>query len=272
MLWLLLACTDDPPLDSGAVGCNGSEVLCDRPFDDVVLPGTHNSMSNADADWWFPNQTHGLTRQLHDGIRGMLLDVHDQDGVPMLCHGDCGLGSQPLVEGLVELRVFLDSHPNQVLAIVFEDYVSAQVMAQAFDDADLTRLVYTPQGDAWPTLQAMIDADTRVVVTAQGGQPPPDWYLNAWEHFSDTPYSFDRVEDFSCALNRGQQDNALFLINHWTGPIPTVQRGQDANTAEVLNARVEDCLAVRGRLPTLLAVDFYEQGDLFQVVDALNAR
>lgn len=272
MVWiLLLACTsEEPPLDTGAVGCNGLEALCDRTLDQVVLPATHNSMSNADAGWWFPNQQHGLTRQLQDGIRGMLLDVHDEDGAPMLCHGECELGSQPLGEGLGEIRDFLVSHPNQVVAVIVEDYVSAQVMEQAVDDAGLTPLVYTPVAGPWPTLGELIEADTRLVLSPQGAQPPPDWYVNAWALYSDTAYSYDRVQDFDCALNRGAAENPLFLINHWTGPLPTVQRGQDANTAEVLNARVQDCLEVRGRLPTMLAVDFYDQGDLFQVVDALN--
>ena len=31
--------------------CNGHAELCDRPFDEVAYPMTHNAMSNAEAGW-----------------------------------------------------------------------------------------------------------------------------------------------------------------------------------------------------------------------------
>ncbi|MEO9255044.1 MAG: hypothetical protein ABI305_05860, partial [Tepidiformaceae bacterium] len=56
--------------------CNGSTLLCDRPFNDVVFPATHNSMSNADDGWTFPFQQHGIAEQLDYGIRMLLIDTH----------------------------------------------------------------------------------------------------------------------------------------------------------------------------------------------------
>ena len=35
-----------------AGGCNGHEELCERPFDRVVLPMTHNSMSVPLPGWY----------------------------------------------------------------------------------------------------------------------------------------------------------------------------------------------------------------------------
>ncbi len=66
-------------------GCNGSRELCDRRLNEVVFPGTHNSMSAADSPGWaFSNQTRTIPRQLRDGIRLFLLDTHygvrDPDG------------------------------------------------------------------------------------------------------------------------------------------------------------------------------------------------
>ena len=58
-------------------GCNGSVALCGRRLDDVVFAGTHNSYAAADEPGWlFANQRHGIARQLDDGIRALLLDVH----------------------------------------------------------------------------------------------------------------------------------------------------------------------------------------------------
>ena len=57
--------------------CNGHAALCDLPFDELVLPATHNSMSNAADGWIAPNQQYGMDRQLQDGIRGMLIDTKE---------------------------------------------------------------------------------------------------------------------------------------------------------------------------------------------------
>src|SRR5690606_21450434 len=69
--------------------CNGHEALCDRPFDAVAYPTTHNAMSNAEERWIAPNQTFGMWRQLEDGVRGLMLDVYEDEGVTVLCHGYC---------------------------------------------------------------------------------------------------------------------------------------------------------------------------------------
>ena len=63
------------PTSIGA--CNGAAFLCDRRLDEVVLAGTHNAMSSADhPGWLFAEQERGLTDQLEDGIRALLIDVH----------------------------------------------------------------------------------------------------------------------------------------------------------------------------------------------------
>ena len=60
-----------------AGGCNGLPSLCDRRLDDVVFAATHNSMAAADEPGWlFANQRYPIARQLKDGIRALLIDVH----------------------------------------------------------------------------------------------------------------------------------------------------------------------------------------------------
>jgi hypothetical protein len=66
---------------TGAPTCDGSAKLCGRRLDQVVFPGTHNSYAaSAQPGWRFAPQTYGIGRQLDDGIRALLLDVHY--GVP----------------------------------------------------------------------------------------------------------------------------------------------------------------------------------------------
>jgi hypothetical protein len=59
--------------------CNGRMELCERPFDQVVLPATHNSMSVPLPGWYSSEQERPIADQLEDGIRGLLLDTHYGD-------------------------------------------------------------------------------------------------------------------------------------------------------------------------------------------------
>ena len=81
------------------------------------------------------------------------------------------------------------------------------------------------------------------------------------------------VEDLSCELNRGSTDNDLFLVNHWVNDafgLPSESNAAIVNATDVLRARAEECRDLWTHAPNFLVVDFYEQGDLFAVVDALN--
>jgi hypothetical protein len=273
---LLVGCSSEapettpgpPPIEA----CNGHAELCDKRFDEVVFPATHNSMSSFEDGWAVPNQDYGMKRQLDDGIRAMLIDTHDwQDGT-YLCHSICELGNTPLVEGLATIRAFLDEHPHEVIALLIQDGISAEETAQAFEDSGLVDLVFVHEdGAPWPTLRAMIERGERVLVTAEVGGAPPAWYHHLWDVAWDTPYSFESVDDFTCDPNRGTKGNDLFLLNHWIeAPFATPERGEIANAYDVLGGRAQQCWKEGGQIPNFVAVNFYDLGALFQVVDELN--
>jgi hypothetical protein len=68
--------TSAPDAEAGqAAACNGHAELCDRPLDEVVLPGTHNSMSGY-SDWLFTQQERPPRAQLDDGVRALMLDAY----------------------------------------------------------------------------------------------------------------------------------------------------------------------------------------------------
>jgi len=255
-------------------GCNGDGALCDRTFDAVVFPATHNAMSNNEDRWFAANQNRNIGNQLRDGVRAMLLDIHPGDDEVLLCHASCRIGQRPLLDALEEIYDFLAHNPNEVFTIIFEDYVSEEDAVVLLEASRLAELVYahTP-GQPWPTLGDMIDRDERVVIMAQSGRPPPAWYHNAWAIMWDTPYSFGSVDDFVCSANRGSIGHSLFLVNHWVlAPAAHPSHAEIANQRAVLLDRVADCHSEWGRLPTFIAVDFYDIGELFEVVDDLNQR
>lgn len=255
--------------------CNGSAALCDRRFDEVAYPTTHNAMSNEAEAWVNPNQYHGLSRQLEDGVRGLMLDAHPYEGDVYLCHGVCQLGSQLLVDGLAEIRAFLDLHRGEVVTIIFESYISAGEAAAAFEASGAMRYVHAqPVTEMWPTLRELIAANRRLIVltdAAEGGAY--SWYMDVWVHAWETHYAAREISEFSCDRNRGSEGNPLFIFNHFltrTRPVP--DEADVVNANPLLIDRARECMTASASLPNFVTVDFYSVGDLFAAVDALNGN
>jgi uncharacterized membrane protein HdeD (DUF308 family) len=199
-----------------------------------------------------------------------------------LCHTFCELGSTPLADVLDDIRDFLVAHPDDVLVVVNEDYVIPADFVAALEKAGLTDYALEPpQGAAWPTLRELIERDQRLLVLAENHAGAAPWYQLAYERLvQETPFSFSRTSQLtdaasleaSCRPSRGTPDAPLFLVNHWinTDPAPRPSNASIVNAYEPLLRRARTCASTRKHSVNLLAVDFYERGDLFRVVDALN--
>lgn len=258
-----------------APGCNGHAALCERRYDEVVYPTTHNSFSARDAGFTVFNANHvrPLADQLQAGVRGLLLDVVIDDGETALCHGPCSFGRLPHIDVLGEIADFLAANPREVVTIIYQDDAPVADIAADYAALGLESRVYAHAGGPFPTLAEMIAEGTRLVVTAESGGPPPAWFHHVWDLAWDTPYSYKSVDEFSCGLNRGDQQNPLFLLNHWINSdldLPSQDGAEQVNVYDVLHGRAVECMQAAGDLPNFVAVDFWEEGDLFAVVDALN--
>jgi hypothetical protein len=215
--------------------CNGDPALCDRRLDEVVVPAAHNSMSAAELPgWMFPNQEKGSVALLGDGIRALFFDVHY--GTPI---GDA---------------VKTDLQAEKASSAKFEKAVGKEAVDAAMRIRD--RLTGLPTGPRGPYLcHGLCELGATPLVPIQ-----------------ETPYSFHKVEDFTCKPNRGGTTAPLFQINHWieTTPTPKPSNAAIANAHDFLLARARQCQKERGRLPNILAVDFVLTGDLVEVAAELN--
>lgn len=263
------------PVDGGEVTvCNGHAELCARRFDEVAYATTHNAMSSAERNFIAPNQHFDLYRQLEDGIRGLMLDVHAaSDGTVSLCHANCALGQYPLVTGLADLRSFLDCHPGEVLTIIFESYVPESDIAEALAISGLDRYVHAQPIDApWPTLGEMIAQNERMVVlTADAARTLP-WHMYSYDYAWENPYAAQTPGDLSCRQDRGDRARSLWIFNHFlTNPLASPTLAEMINHDPFFTDRVATCRTdAGGDLPNFVTVDFYDIGDVLSVVDALN--
>jgi hypothetical protein len=304
--------------------CNGYAALCDRPYDAVAFPATHNSMSAAnEPGWFFAEQPDGIIAQLDAGIRVLLVDswygqrtqrrgviantdasraqateeanqsfgeaaltsaLRVRDALrltprgpvePYLCHALCEVGSTKWLPVMKQVRAWMAAHPRDVVTVFVQDTVSPADTAEVFRRAGLLRYVYTPATgqEDWPTLGQMIESGQRLVVMMEnnaGGTEYP-WLLYGFHYVQDTPYDFANPSEFNCRPNRGASQAKVFLINHWiTDKRREVSNATKVNARDVLLPRVQQCEEERGLFPTFVAVDFYDRGDLFGVVNTLN--
>jgi hypothetical protein len=298
-------------IDAGADAhrCNGHAELCDRPFDEVALAGSHNAMASADRQYLSAMQDLTMSDQLEQGVRALLIDAHywekpedtnafldslppaTADGLrPLLaganpvkpgawwCHALCRMGSEPLTDGFKEVADFAEKHPDEVIAIVVEDYVSRADIQRSVKDSGLLKYVYTPDDDPdfeWPTLGEMIDDDTRVVIFSEKNREltAPDWYRRFYRYGMETPFDHPgpTQKQMSCKPNRGGKGKKLFLMNHWI----TRDTGSRAdagivNRKDFIVERARRCEEIRGHMVNIVAVDFTTIGDVFGAVDELN--
>lgn len=199
------------------------------------------------------------------------------DATQYLCHVVCEIGATPMLEALTEVEAWLDEHPREVIVIFIQDEgVTPEQVEQVFAEAGLLDLVYEHEpGTPWPTLGELIDSGPRVVVLAENVGAPGTWYQQGFDVVQETPYDNKTVDalrsDESCVPNRGGTAGDLFLLNHWVARYPP--RPSDARTVnayDFLLDRARRCEAIRGLMPNLVAVDFYDRGDLIAVVNELN--
>ncbi len=261
---------DEPP--PPPYPCNGAEEMCYRRYSEVAYATAHNAMSSQDEGWVAPNHYHAMADQLEAGVRGFMLDTHYFRGDAYLCHGSCLLGSKPLADGLLVVREFLDANPYEVLTIIFESYISAADTETAFHESGLDAYTYAHEtGTDWPTLFGMIESNTRVVVFTDNEGGEPAWYHAVWEHCWETHYHFESVDALSCAINRGEPGNPLFILNHFlTNPVAYPALAEQVNYNPLFIDRALVCRDESGRIPNFITVDFYSIGDLLSVVDTLN--
>jgi len=300
----------------------GVAALCSRRLDEAFFAGTHNSFAASNQPgWYFASQTYPISRQLEDGIRALLIDVHfgvydpssgrvrtdltaegsDRNKVaqqapplalrvadkvagrvglgglhgtaePYLCHTLCELGAEPLDRELRVIRTFLESHPDQVLIVIVEDYVPPATIERAFESAGLTRYAETLAPHApLPKLGELVAGGHRLLVFAEKNGGSPSWYMPAFSFIQDTPLGALHPGQLACNRFRGEKASQMLLINHWTPPFPPSRTlNRQIGRAAFLRGRIERCTRERRIGGAIVAVDFYERTAIVKVTRQLN--
>ena len=193
-----------------------------------------------------------------------------------LCHNFCELGAVKLSDEIAVIRRFLERNPNEVLLIVVQDELDAERLRSVLHRGGLDRYLATADPDRpMPTLASLIASGRRVVMGLENGRLGrriPNVFADGL--VQEVPYNYRTAVELdspdACRPLRGQPDAPLFQLNHWVTPASR-NAARQVNAQQFLFPRAERCARERKLVPTLVAVDFYETGDLFRVVEELNA-
>lgn len=269
--------------DYGKRVCNGSASLCDRRYDQVSYATSHNAFAAWDPFTIFFNQWDDIPAQAAHGIRAFMLDAwyFDADGngtiegsETFLCHAECAFARRSLDEGLAEIAALVEARPGEIFTIIFESYVAAADIETAFERGGLSAYALPHvAGTPWPTLREMIEAGKRLVVlTDDRSSPAPDWLVHVWSVAWETHFTNLYTSDFSCAPNRGQTSNDLFILNHFLTRNTSVPgEAAQVNANPFLVERARQCWRESGRLPNFVTVDFATTGDVVEAARRLGA-
>ena len=152
--------------------CNGHPELCDRAYDRVSFPGTHDAYANLEEHFVAADQSFPLRRQLDDGVRVLHLEViqnlPNRDDA-YLCHGVCGLGKKLLADGLSEVDAFVAAHPTEVVTLLMESSgLPTDTIAAAFATSGLLKYVHAQApGTPWPVQSPVMYKNPSAVGAAQ---------------------------------------------------------------------------------------------------------
>jgi hypothetical protein len=257
--------------------CNGSIDLCSKQYNEVAYLTTHNAFNSDEDGLLFPNQSNNIASQLNDGVRGLMIDVYSLPilGTRVAYHSIIGLGYIPLSDIFNDIKTFLDNNPNEIVTIILECYVTANDIEDEINQSGLSNYLYT-HNTVWPTLQNMIDNNSRLVVFTDedDASSSQNWYHYVWDYAVETHYSVGTINDFTCNFNRGDPLNDLFIFNHFVTDANLgyglYNESNDVNANPFFITRAQNCQNQTNKFPNFVTVDYYELGDGLTVVDELN--
>ena len=257
--------------------CNGSFQLCDKKYNEVAFLTTHNAFNSSEDNFQFPNQTYNILNQLNAGVRGLMIDVYDNNGTPMVYHSFSILGSIPLQDIFNDIKIFLDLNTNEIVTLILECYIDANSIENVLQQSLLYNYLYSKDSQSnWATLDEMITSNKRLIIFSDqnDASSSQSWYHYVWDYAVETHFSVNDINDFTCEYNRGDSINDLFIFNHFLTDdlfgYGLYNESLNVNSNPFFIDRVTDCWQSKNKFPNFLTVDFVELGDAQTVVNQIN--
>lgn len=265
---------------------------CDLRVNQLLYGYMHNAVHTKEDKFLFPwNHALGLEKALEAGYRALELDVSKcgDDEQVAFYHARCALGTRDPKTVLKNIGDFVTKHPTEIVILMLQmpdtDVVSLQQVDEIVQTVSTiaNRLYQHTLGTLWPTLQELIDADQRVVMffknqpnCRQQTCPSAAWHY--WNDYTvETEWDFRSIQEiddteFSCSPNHGTTAmRSFYRVNAFTS-LPSHSVSQTVNSYEYAQKRMATCANRQGQDATFYAVDFWDTGDVLQLVQDVNRQ
>ena len=268
--------------------CHGETYFCQRTYDNFTFAATHNSFATlGDGIVAGVNHNSGLEEQWNNGIRAFLLDVYhksyeetDPDDI-RFCHGitsffhPCQFGEVDAYEWLSNLTSLLNNSSGDVVTIFLENYISGEHLEILFNETGILERTYTKDlNEGWPDIGDMILQGRDIVIFYQYQYENNfTWMNHAWTHSWDTPWDNRDIDDLTCELGRGDETQLVWSMNNWIYSeygLADQENSRTVNDYDFLLDRAINCWEKIGKRPTIIAVDYWQEGNLTNVTKTLN--
>jgi len=204
-----------------------------------------------------------------------------------------------LIDHLLSVKAFLDNNPKEVVTLLFvntgpplQDWLKAYLLT------DLDTYSYSPPPslrrgrmtvDDWPTIASLVATNRRLITFLSSGadEDIAPFLLPQWDYMFETDFGIESPDQYSCLPFRprwstGYVPPRLSLVNHFLYAKFFGFRYPNATFANTTNGpgfRVgelgEHAARCRGRYdgrrPNFLLVDFFNEGEVFDVEYGMNA-
>lgn len=273
-------------------------------YSEQTFIGSHNAASirTKENNWSLSgNQYFNVSTQLASGVRLLQAQGHrDPDGGEniRLCHFNCALmDGGTLDEFLAVVQDFLEREKNEVITLLFVNTgVPLKLWAKAFFEAGLDINSYFPPASKrhgnmrisdWPTISSMVATNKRLVTFLSSGadEQAVPFLLPEFDYIFETDFGIESPDQFSCNSARPSYPGSyipdrLSLVNHFLYAKFLGFRFPNASYAATTNAagfkigelgeHAARCRGLYERRPNFLLVDFFNEGDVFEVERGMN--
>jgi len=278
--------------------CNGHSELCSRKYGNVTFLGAHDSFAVSGNPLALARtQEVDVNTQLLSGVRALQLQGHRNGDDIHFCHTSCMLfDGGKAADYLHQVKLFLDSHPNEVLTLIIAnpEVIPVKEWATLFNSTGLGEIAYNPPQpimtrEDWPTLGEMISSSKRVVIfidkgaevrTDEASQFVLPHFQMMWED------KYDPTDPkFPCKVDRSAgplaPNQQLNLINHNLNTnifpigagvlIPDRLDSPRTNSVQDIEMHSDHCAPLANyQRPNFVLLDFVTTGSGSAAVDALN--
>lgn len=279
----------------------------DKAWDQYVWLGAHNAFTRAGDGWIVANQFKSYEELLDFGVRNIDLDIYDFKSElwqcifsigadcyardVYLCHSSCStapgftyaLPRKTLSDALSRIAAWMRAHPQEVVTITMESYVSDRALyLAALQRSGALPLVFNTEtgrpGGKWPRLSEMVRTNKRLVLLTDKVDNAGSDTLTALDSTIVTKNFWslgDLGENTKCEprWNDVPLTNTAraFHMSHFRN-IPTALTAYIDNTSAKLRSRIlNECYAAAKRYPNFLMLDYADIGDGKAIVDWLNS-